>query len=175
MTDILKNYPTLKIVLIVITCFIILWLINSWIIPCNQENFAQYPSAGDETLIPSQEIVDTIMPQPSTDYDHNASPVPSGWNNSGKDITPLDLLPSSTDANVFDAQFPSTAGDLSSKNFLTAGYSIGINTVSSSLRNANTGLRSDPYIPTKTIGPWNQSTIVPDLNRKPMDIGTSSC
>lgn len=87
-------------------------------------------------------------------------------------ISPEELLPKNDMAAEFENQFPSGKGDLSAKNFLTAGYNVGINTVASSLRNANLQLRSDVYIPPKNVSPWGNSTILPDLNRKPMQIGS---
>ena len=56
-------------------------------------------------------------------------------------------------------------------NFLTAGYHVGINTVGQTLRNANRGLRSDPPNPQVKVSPWLQTTIEPDSNRKPLEIG----
>ena len=89
-----------------------------------------------------------------------------------KEIKPEDLLPPS-DAAGFDTNFPSGSGDIANKNFLIAGHNIGINSVSSSLKNANLQLRSDPYIPRSEVGPWNNSTIMAsDLtNRKTLEIG----
>lgn len=91
------------------------------------------------------------------------------------EITPQDLLPKPCDVKAFEAQFPEGQGDVTDKNFLVAGYNIGINTVSSSLKNPNLQLRSDPYIPREETGPWNQSTILSsDLtNRKTLEIGSS--
>jgi len=86
-------------------------------------------------------------------------------------VSPKDLLPKSKMADDFSKQFPVGSGDLSSKNFLTAGYNVGINTVASSLRNANLQLRSDPYIEPKQF-PFQNSTILPDMNRKQLEIGS---
>ncbi len=61
------------------------------------------------------------------------------------------------------------SGDLGGMNFLKAGHHVGINTVSSSLRNANYQLRADPPIAKKNVGPWQTSTIEQDLERKPLD------
>lgn len=102
----------------------------------------------------------------------NCSPLPTLDFQSGAAISPEDLLPKSDMAADFESQFPVGAGDLTSKNFLTAGFNTGINTVSSSLRNANLQLRSDPYIPPKEITPFNQTTLTPDLNRKSFEIGS---
>ena len=80
------------------------------------------------------------------------------------------VLPKSKEAVEFEAQFPLGTGELSGKNFLAAGHNIGINTVSSSLRNANLQVRSDPYIEPRTVGPFLNSTITPDMNRKTFEI-----
>lgn len=102
----------------------------------------------------------------------NCAPLPNMDFQSGAAISPEDLLPKSDVAADFEKQFPVGADDLTSKNFLTAGFNAGINTVSSSLRNANLQLRSDPYIPPKDITPFNQTTLTPDLNRKSFEIGS---
>jgi hypothetical protein len=92
----------------------------------------------------------------------------------GDAIKPADLLPKSDAVASFEGQFPSGQGEASDKNFLIAGYNIGINTVGSSLKNANLQLRSDPYIPRKQVSIWNESTIMAsDLtNRKNLEIGS---
>lgn len=85
-------------------------------------------------------------------------------------LTSADLLP--RDANSKFAQVaPSGQGSLADKNFLTAGFHIGINTVGQSLRNANQQLRSDPPNPQVKVSPWNQTTIESDTNRRPLEIG----
>jgi hypothetical protein len=58
---------------------------------------------------------------------------------------------------------------LSGQNFLDPAKFVGINTVGSSLRNANYDLRSAPSIPRRQVGPWSQSTIDPDPYRKPLE------
>jgi len=55
---------------------------------------------------------------------------------------------------------------------LQAGYHIGLDTIGQTLRNANQQLRSDPIIPKAEVGPWNHSTIEPDLGRTPLEIGS---
>ena len=84
-----------------------------------------------------------------------------------------ELLP--TDANSdFASVFPNGKDSLENVNMLKAGHHIGINTVSSSLRNANLQLRSEPPNPTGAVGPFNQTTIEPDTLRTPMELGNSS-
>ena len=89
-------------------------------------------------------------------------------------LTSADLLP--LDANSKWAELnPQCSGDLHDQNYLTAGYHIGINTISQSKRNANLQIRYEPPNPQLPVSPWQISTIEPDA--KPMglsDVGTSS-
>lgn len=79
-----------------------------------------------------------------------------------------DLLPSDPNSK-WAAVNPMGAGDISGKNFLSAGALIGVNTVGQSLRNANHDLRSDPPNPQVVVSPWLQTTISPDLGRRPLE------
>ena len=88
-------------------------------------------------------------------------------------LNPADLLPSEK-ATSWSHANPVGKGSLEDQNFLSAGYHVGINTVGQSLRNANMQIRSEPPNPTKKIGPWMQSTIEPDLGRKPLEIAESN-
>ena len=81
-----------------------------------------------------------------------------------------DLLPKD-DSSLWAQSNPSGEGSLNGKNFLQSGYHIGINTVGQTLRNANQQLRSEPPNPQVKVSPWLQTTIEPDLGRKPMEIG----
>ena len=83
---------------------------------------------------------------------------------------PAQLLPKDSN-NEFSRMNPMGAGDVANVSLLKAGYHIGINTVGQSMRNANLQLRSEPANPQLNIGPWNTSTIGPDFNRRPMEIG----
>ena len=84
-----------------------------------------------------------------------------------------DLLPA--DNNSQWAQLnPSGTGELASVNLLQAGYHIGIDTVGQTLRNANLQLRSEPPNPQMNVGPWNNTTISPDLMRVPLELGCGS-
>jgi len=84
-------------------------------------------------------------------------------------LTPSELLPK--DQNIVWAeQNPMGFGSLKGKNFLSAGALIGVNTVGQSLRNANWQLRSEPPNPQIPVSIFNQSTIQPDTNRRPLEI-----
>ena len=85
-------------------------------------------------------------------------------------LSSADLLPggaSSTWAQVV----PAGQGALTDQNFLTAGHHLGINTVGNSLRNASHDLRSECPNPQMQVSPWMQTTIGPDMMRRPLDGG----
>jgi hypothetical protein len=85
-------------------------------------------------------------------------------------LTPEELLPqdnSSTWAQVN----PQGVGTLKDKNFLQAGHHVGVNTVGQTLRNPNMQLRSEPPNPQVKVSPWQQTTMDPDVNRRPFEIG----
>jgi len=86
---------------------------------------------------------------------------------------PKELLPK--DLNSQWAQLnPAGSADFANVNLLKAGYLIGIDTVGSTLRNANLQERSEPPNPTTSVSPWLNTTIEPDLMRVPLEIGTRS-
>ena len=80
-----------------------------------------------------------------------------------------DLLPKDVNKQ-WSSMNPSGNGQLQGVNLMKAGSIIGINTVGSSLRNANLQLRSEPPNPQLNTGPWNQSTIDPDTMRTPLEL-----
>lgn len=84
-------------------------------------------------------------------------------------LTPTELLPKDQNS-VWAEQNPMGPGSLKGKNFLSAGALIGVNTVGQSLRNANWQLRSEPPNPQVPVSIFNQSTIQPDTNRRPLEI-----
>ena len=84
---------------------------------------------------------------------------------------PSELLP--RDANSQWASLnPNGKGELSNISFLAAGALHGIDTVGSSLRNANLQVRSEPACPMQSVGPWNISTISHDFMRPALEIGS---
>jgi hypothetical protein len=84
---------------------------------------------------------------------------------------PSELLPK--DLNSQWAQLnPAGNADFKNVNLLKAGYLIGIDTIGSTLRNANLQERSEPPNPTASVSPWLNTTIEPDLMRLPLEIGS---
>jgi hypothetical protein len=112
---------------------------------------------------------------------HSPSPSPSGpaAQSGGFALQPVanpaDLLPKDKNSQ-WAALNPSAAnqGDILMPDLLQAGYHIGLDTIGQTLRNPNYQLRSDPVIPKSDVGPWNHSTIEPDLGRVPLELGAGT-
>ena len=119
------------------------------------------PSAGlglNEVSAP----VDGLNRTPSTCYPQEA-------------LKPEDLLPKQESQAIkeFNTSQPVGEGILQGVNLLDAGFHVGVNTIGQSLRNANRQLRSEPANPQVDVSPWQNSTIGPDLGRKPLE--TTEC
>ncbi len=84
-------------------------------------------------------------------------------------LSPEELLPGNDDSQWAKVN-PTGQGELGEQNFLSAGFHIGVNTVGQSLRNANLQIRSEPANPQVKVSPWQQTTIEPDTNRRPLEI-----
>jgi len=98
-----------------------------------------------------------------------SSPPSASTCNSPQMLDPSELLPK--DMNSEWANVNPASNDLKNVNMLNPTQLIGINTVGSSLRNANYDIRSEPANPRVNVGPWNQSTIDTDTFRRPLEIG----
>jgi len=71
-----------------------------------------------------------------------------------------ELLPDDENNTWTDVN-PQGTGSIAYKNFLDVGHHVGqINVI----RNADTGLRSEIPCPSYQTGPWNQSTILPNVH-----------
>lgn len=138
------------------------------------------------------EPIPQVMPEPNpVDEDPNApannaptnnapannAPVPNSNNapvnaaannNASTNLNCKDLLPGDVNSD-WNKVNPSGVGDLCGRNLLNAGHHIGVNTQGCSMRNANRGLRSEPPNPQTQVSPWLQTTICPDLHRKPLE------
>jgi len=153
----------------------------------NGEQAGGYANAGNmdaETIMANAhnnsadgETVSPMTPNSATEGFQNLSPSPmpfAGAERPGNcypknQLAPQELLPN--DPNSKWAQVnPMAAGDIAGKNFLNAGALIGVNTVGQSLRNSSWDLRSEPPNPQVAVSPWLQSTIEPELSRRPLEI-----
>ena len=101
------------------------------------------------------------------------APVQPGNYSSQSVASPQDLLPHDQNSQ-WSSLNPSGQGNIAAPDLLQAGYHIGLDTIGQTLRNANLQERSDPIIPKSMVGPWNQSTIEPDLGRVPLEVGVGA-
>jgi hypothetical protein len=151
------------------------------------ENFSNVMNAPAEQVYVRSEFEDVPEQQTvsgSEEISYIEQPQSLGSNDTGFQMNqlpsscfPKDVLSSSdllpADSNSLWAQVsPSGQGSLADQNFLTSGFHIGINTVGQTLRNANRQLRSEPLNSQVKVSPWMQSTIDPDINRRPLEINS---
>lgn len=95
----------------------------------------------------------------------------AGEATSGNSSTnPADLLPKDNN-NQWGNLNPNGSDELSNVNLLKAGFHAGVDTVGSTLRNANLQIRSEPANPKNNPSPWNTSTIESDNMRRGLEIG----
>jgi hypothetical protein len=132
------------------------------------------PAVAEEPVVAEEQDEDSVQPRNNTALTQNSveatpGPVKGPGCVQMDTVSPEDLLPNANSENIWDT--PANPGDISGANFLDAGHHLGVNTVGQSLRNANRQLRSEPPNPQVKVSPWQQTTIEPDVNRRPMEIG----
>ncbi len=131
----------------------------------NQEVVVENGAEGYEDVVVGAESTNNAGPQ-NVDFPTQQQPTQCFPRDR---LTADDLLPKDAANSQFSQVNPAGQGDVDGANFLTAGNKIGINSVGTSLRNANQQLRSEPPNPQVQVSPWMQTTIQPDLNRKPLE------
>ena len=130
------------------------------------QNFIQPAS---ESELPNPAFVQNDQQSPA----HFAEQVNAGGSHMLQHTaSPSDLLPQDQNSQ-WSALNPNamTQGNVLLPDLLQAGYHIGLDTIGQTLRNPNLQLRSDPMISKQEVGPWNLSTIEPDVGRVPLEIG----
>ena len=75
--------------------------------------------------------------------------------------------PSIPGQQSWDVNAPSNI--LANQNFLAATQQVGVDTVLSSLRNPSHDIRNSIPNPINVVSPWMNTTITPDLERRPLD------
>ena len=89
--------------------------------------------------------------------------------NNIKNYNSKDYLPKVTNKNWFETDFASAKYKIDDANLInTNRYTVGVNTVGQSLKNGGHDLRGTIPNPKFTVSPWNNSTIEPDYNIKPL-------
>jgi len=119
---------------------------------------------------PTMPMQPSMQPKPQSTNVQSPSQPSAGQYALQQTTNPSDLLPSDQNSQWATLN-PSAGNGPVMPDLLQAGYHIGLDTIGQTLRNPNYQLRSDPIIPKSDIGPWNQSTIEPDLGRIPLEVG----
>lgn len=112
----------------------------------------------------------------SSDEEHAATPTTTAappTKSSGytaqQTASPSELLPNDANSQWASLNPVNQTNNPQMPDLLQAGYHIGLDTIGQSLKNSNLQLRSDPIIPQMETGPWNKSTIEPDMTRNALD------
>lgn len=137
----------------------------------NNNTVGEHPLQASKTVSPAAGdalTVDLYAHVPKSGGPSSGPILPASCAKKSSFDDPKELLPLAGD-NKFSVLQP--VNDLTGVNLLQAGHHIGIDTVGQSLRNANQQLRSEPPNPQTNVGPWMNSTMEPDLQRKPLEIG----
>ena len=147
---------------------IVLFVAYRFIVAYRKESFTSYdPRDGVWETLPAERspwgVTAAVTPQPGGT---TPKPVP-GWTGAPPAIS-TDLLPKEEPTAVDFGEF-APKGSLLEQNLIDASKLVGVDTNGSSLKNANYGIRRDPVIVKKDIGPFVSSTYTPDLLRKPID------
>lgn len=145
--------------------------------------FLLYYSSGKSTVMDSMDVGtgsasadsgSAGVAVPSAEQTVNPAAAPSTAPSSGYSAqevaNPSELLPKD-DNSQWAMLNPSSQNAPNTPDLLQAGYHIGLDTVGQTLKNPNLQLRSDPIISKADVGPWNQSTVEPDLMRVPLEVG----
>ncbi len=133
----------------------------------NNSNASYIESAGDGEYVGSNQ-------NDLLDSHERVSSQPSNYNAPGctkvKINDPSELLPKYSNSQLAKLN-PYGGVDFNKVNLLKAGYNIGIDTVGSTMRNANLQTRSEPPNPTAVVSPWMNTSIEPNMLHAPLEIG----
>ena len=141
--------------------------------------FLLYYSTGKMTVMDSMDVGMHIdggdPPQQNIAKSSEAtSPQSGGCNTAGYSVqevaNPSELLPKDVNSQWASLN-PSSQNSPQTPDLLQAGYHIGLDTVGQTMKNPNLQLRSDPIINKADVGPWNNSTVEPDLLRQSLEVG----
>jgi hypothetical protein len=159
----LSKFLTIDKIVLLVIILVAVWLLYSY---SNTKMDVLDKMSDGKTQDKQPSVKETsaqnVIPAPTVNGGYTAQSV----------ANPTDLLPQ--DKNSEWAALNPVAmnqGNVAMPDLLQAGYHIGLDTIGQTLRNANLQLRSDPVIRKADIGPWNQSTIEPDLARVPLEVG----
>jgi hypothetical protein len=101
--------------------------------------------------------------------DNTETDVVNLYKNNVTNYNVKDYLPKELNDDWFNTDFSQAKYKMNDDKLInTDKYIIGINTVGQSLKNASYDIRGAVNVPKYTVSPWNNSTIEPDYNLKPL-------
>jgi len=154
-------------ILVVSVMFVVYYSSSkSLVIDRMEDGSSQYGPKQNKQPSVRQTNAQFVVPAPETAIGSNHA----GGYSQQPIAKPSDLLPQDHNSQ-WAALNPSALNHGGMPDLLQAGYFIGLDSIGQTLKNANLQLRSDPIIPKQDVGPWNHSTIEPDLGRVPLEIG----
>jgi hypothetical protein len=161
-----KDQTTLLLILLLVLVFAIYFYSNSKTLVFDSMDTGVPTGAGKGSVVTSE------APSVGNIVSPNGASIGGAGFALQPVANPSDLLPKDQNSQ-WSALNPSAMnkGDILMPDLLQAGYHIGLDTIGQTLRNPNYQLRSDPIIPKSDVGPWNHSTIEPDLGRVPLELG----
>ena len=160
----IKAKTILKFAIIAVVLFVAYRFITMY----RNESYASYdPRDGNWETLPADTSNWNTESVPITPQPAGATPVPVPGFNGGPTALSSDLLPREEAKAAEFGEF-APKGALIDQNLIDASRLVGVDSVGSSLKNANYGLRADPIIPKKDLGPFLSSSITADLLRKPL-------
>lgn len=134
--------------------------------------------SGSKSLFDGMQDGNAVPPtNPTTDNNQSSmqnTPVQSVTTTTTNPLTnPSDLLPKDQHSQWSSLNPNLTSGGVyTPTDLLDAGYNMGINSISTTLRNTSLDIREQPIIPKNpNISPWNISTIEPDYARIGVSLG----
>lgn len=158
-----SNFFTINKLIIFVVFGILAWGLLTY------SKSKSFEIAGMETGTPTESSAPTAVPEQP-----EVKPIVAESNyTETTGASPSELLPQDQNSQ-WAALNPVAQGNIAAPDLLQAGYHIGLDTIGQTMKNANLQERSDPIISKQDIGPWNQSTIEPDLGRVPLEVGCST-
>jgi len=101
--------------------------------------------------------------------DNTETDVVNLYKNNVTNYNVKDYLPKELNDDWFNTDFSQAKYKMNDDKLInTDKYIVGINTVGQSLKNASYDIRGAVNVPKYTVSPWNNSTIEPDYNLKPL-------
>lgn len=133
----------------------------------NVEGGSVYNYGGMDNAVAEGASLDSAFDKPLPD--NTKTDVVDLNKNNVKNYNAKDYLPKEVNDDWFSTDFSQAKYKMNDDKLInTERYVIGINTVGQSLKNASYDIRGAVNVSKYSVSPWNQSTIEPDYNIKPL-------